>query len=267
MLRRFRLLAVCPHSDAMAWRLAPAQRGDEQQGEVGQKRARTAAGAAAVAQQGGGSEASSLTEMMIRVQKLSLQSATAARQLSGSVWTTLLVPQGAPGVEEGKSAGGQYHSQTVGRPAHGLGPPQIHVFMAYIEKQVPEQDGDKQFLQHLRQTLESGGKEVVQDFVTFFRIREMRGRPQKGGGKGEQRRMEVEDDSGEKRVILNMHFNMQSNLKVGDEDGARVAVRLRSLLVSEALRHGATLAAGSAPPGQAERAVQADLNRLQRRQG
>lgn len=242
-----------------SWRL-PQPEGGGLGAQQGQKRTRVDDGRARPV--AANSEEANIKDMLARVQKLSLQSAQAGRATAGSLWTTCLAPSTLIGIPEAKAAGARYHEATVGKKAHGLGPPHLHLFAAFLEAQANLPQPDRLFLDKFIKGI-INDKAKLTDLVLYFKLRDTRGPPRKNDPKQGESSGAKEAEQPQQTVI-NFHLNPLTVVELDDLGGVLLAARLRKLILDIIVTGGGTLAEGAAPPGQLERSVQADLHKLLR---
>lgn len=278
---------MTPAPTAAMWRLTAAARdGDGQppaktgrhqaEGSAGARDRKRAAGEA-VASSPPPAPSSGLNRMVISLQKLSLQTSQQMGSLAGAQYRTCLVPTGVPPVAAATAAGVLYSSSVVGNRNHNLGPPQLHTAMSFLESLLDQPEfGAKDILTPTLSQLNAAPQAEVSHLLLFFRARDARP-PRTDSSQAtvssSAAPMEVVAAeggaaavaAGAARVVLNVQLGVSHRFRGPDLDPVVLMGRLYESIHSYMLAVGGVPALGAAPPGQAERGVQRELQSLQRR--
>lgn len=261
------------------WRLPAATRDSDgqppaktsrQQGEAATAKDRKRpATDQAPASAGGGH--SGVNRMMIPLQKVSLQSAQQVRGFAGAQSRTYLVPASLPPVVAAMAAGAQYIAAVTGVRRHGLGPPHIHTCMAFLESVSEQGTPSQDFMKSFLALLNAAPQVEVAHLMEYFRVRDIRPpREAEGSPKSPSPAamlVEVAGAAGgvaDARVALSLQFGPHL-FGLADLSPYAATARLYATVHSYLVGAGAEQALGAAPPGQAGRSVQGDLQGLLRR--
>jgi len=238
-----------------------------------------------------------LRQMVVHLQKLSIQGAQSQRELAACLWNTGLVPVSTKWAQLLIKANKQYMIEVKDNPGHGLGPPFHHVAAAWLEGvqadlagAVAKDSAKKKDLDFvvavMAKLFPSKGQgfdpEVVVELFSMFKAREIFPRkPGKGKGKGSKAKpsgsdeirpsgsdaMEIDAGGGGNqpdRILVQFALEPFTSLVLdkGGIKGIEIGARLRQIFRQLVVEAGGEVTTGGAPPGRSERLVFSDHRRL-----
>lgn len=263
-----------------SWRLRRPERSADGQpankapraGETGKRKApgQPEAGLEAAAAAAGAGGRGDLRDMVVTLQRLSLQTAQITRGLAGAQYKTMLVPASAPPAAAAKEAGALYFEAVAGVKNHGKGPPHLHTGMAFLETLAVQKEfsqEDQTLLKAIVAVLGEADQNRLNNLISFFKVRDARARPPDTTTSGSSSSAAAGAGAAGAaapaagRAVVSYQFNLTHDIRLGDLPPGDVTMKLLQSLQAYAVAVGGEVALGAAPPGQAERKVQKELQR------
>lgn len=209
-----------------------------------------------------------MMQMMVHMQKLTIQGQQTQRDMAGCLYTTVIVPIETEWTKKPLAAGARYAEAVRGNPGHGLGAPHIHVavaMMSALQEEVvkltlrdqPKWEPFQLMLNELMSHLKGDqgiNPQNVNHIFASCRLRQIF--PNKKKMKPKQDAQQAD------RVLVQVGFQAHGSLQTSKLAGIQITAQIRTLMLLLCAEANGEVGQGGPPPGRSERLVHADHQKL-----